>query len=88
MARSKKPTFANAPSADLPKLMVISTRITREKDIERESVARGRYDASVRRRARHGVIPEHELEAFADDKKRAARMLLAGAKRARAAIEL
>jgi aspartate oxidase len=80
-APAKTASFAAKPSRTLPKLMTLTTGIVREQDELREMVRRGRYDASVKRRIRHGVIPEHELEAFQEDKRRAAEMLRRAAKR-------
>lgn len=45
--------------------------------IEREAAQRGRYERSVRRRVRHGIIPQDELDLFLDDKVRLARELSA-----------
>jgi hypothetical protein len=46
-----------------------------ETQIEREAARRGRYERSVRRRVRHGIMPQDELDLFREEKARLAREL-------------
>jgi hypothetical protein len=46
-----------------------------ETQIEREATRRGRYERSAKRRIRHGVMPEDELDLFREEKAHIARQM-------------